>query len=46
MVPIHASVGLATFLLAIATAISGLTQKALAELGWVFLTESPEMTII
>lgn len=29
MVPIHASIGLATFMLAIATCISGLTQKAL-----------------
>jgi hypothetical protein len=33
MVPIHASLGLATFLLAIATAVTGLTQKAIAELS-------------
>ncbi|XP_055310873.1 plasma membrane ascorbate-dependent reductase CYBRD1 [Sitodiplosis mosellana] len=33
MVPIHASLGLATFLLAIASCISGLTQKAIWTLG-------------
>jgi hypothetical protein len=32
MVPIHASIGLATFLLAIATAVTGLTQKALFDM--------------
>uniref|UniRef100_A0A182MFN3 Cytochrome b561 domain-containing protein n=1 Tax=Anopheles culicifacies TaxID=139723 RepID=A0A182MFN3_9DIPT len=33
MVPIHASFGVATFMLAIATAVTGLTQKAHFELG-------------
>lgn len=33
MVPIHASIGLATFLLAIATCVSGLTQRAIYILG-------------
>lgn len=31
MVPIHASLGVATFMLAIGAAITGLTQKALDE---------------
>jgi hypothetical protein len=35
MVPIHASVGVATFMLAVAACITGLTQKALHDLGWV-----------
>lgn len=33
MVPIHASVGVATFMLAVAACITGLTQKALHDLG-------------
>ncbi|XP_055537262.1 plasma membrane ascorbate-dependent reductase CYBRD1 isoform X3 [Wyeomyia smithii] len=33
MVPIHASFGVVTFMLAIATAVTGLTQKAIFELG-------------
>lgn len=33
MVPVHASIGLATFMLAIASSISGLTQKAIWTLG-------------
>lgn len=33
MVPIHASFGVATFMLAVATAVTGLTQKAHFELG-------------
>lgn len=33
MIPVHASIGLATFLLAIASCISGLTQKAIWTLG-------------
>lgn len=37
MVPIHASIGLATFMLAIATSISGLTQRAIYTLGWGYL---------
>lgn len=39
MVPIHASLGLATFLLAIASCISGLTQKAIWTLEYVFDTD-------
>lgn len=35
MVPVHASIGLATFMLAIASCISGLTQKAIWTLGLV-----------
>lgn len=43
MVPIHASLGLANFLLAVATAVTGLTQKALKDLKldaqkWVIFT--------
>lgn len=34
MVPIHASLGVATFMLAIGAAITGLTEKALNDLGW------------
>ena len=37
MVPIHASFGVVTFMLAIATAVSGLTQKAHFELEYVYL---------
>jgi hypothetical protein len=33
MVPIHASLGVATFMLAIGAAITGLTEKALHDLG-------------
>lgn len=33
MVPVHASIGLATFMLAIACCISGLTEKAVFTLG-------------
>jgi hypothetical protein len=33
MVPIHASVGVATFMLAIAAAITGFTEKALNDIG-------------
>jgi hypothetical protein len=36
MVPIHASVGVATFMLAVACCITGLTQKAL-DLGLEFI---------
>lgn len=39
MVPIHASVGIATFMLAVACCITGLTQKAL-DLGWDCATTS------
>ena len=35
MVPIHASFGLVTFMLACATALTGLTQKAIWTLGYV-----------
>lgn len=38
MVPVHASIGLATFMLAIASSISGLTQKAIWTLGFVHTT--------
>lgn len=34
MVPVHASIGLATFMLAIGCCISGLTQKAIWTLGY------------
>ncbi|CAO1423674.1 unnamed protein product [Diamesa serratosioi] len=33
MVPIHASLGLATFMLAVAAGVTGLTQKAIMDLG-------------
>lgn len=35
MVPIHASFGLVTFMLACATCLTGLTQKAIWKLGYV-----------
>lgn len=35
MVPIHASLGLATFMLAVAAGVTGLTQKAIMDLGLV-----------
>lgn len=37
MVPIHASLGLATFMLAVAAGVTGLTQKAIMDLGLVFI---------
>lgn len=36
MVPIHAIFGVITFMLAIATAVTGLTEKAIYELGYVW----------
>lgn len=38
MVPIHASLGLATFMLAVAAGVTGLTQKAIMDLGFVLKT--------
>lgn len=42
MVPIHASLGVATFMLAIGAAITGLTEKALHDLGSVEFDLSSE----
>ena len=36
LVPVHATFGLVTFLMGIATALTGLTEKALFTLGSVF----------
>lgn len=38
MVPIHASFGLTTFMLAIAACLTGLTQKTISVLGYVHLS--------
>lgn len=40
MVPIHASFGLTTFMLAIATCLTGLTEKAIFTLGYVTSIET------
>uniref|UniRef100_A0A146KMU1 Cytochrome b reductase 1 n=1 Tax=Lygus hesperus TaxID=30085 RepID=A0A146KMU1_LYGHE len=45
LVPVHATFGLTTFMLAIATCLTGLTQKANSSLGSVY-QESPEEGII
>lgn len=44
MVPIHASLGLATFMLACAACLTGITQKAIWKLGYEHLTKETVMS--
>lgn len=37
LVPIHATFGITTFMLAVATCLTGLTEKAFFELGYVLI---------
>ena len=37
LVPIHATFGITTFMLAVATCLTGLTEKAFFELGYVMM---------
>jgi cytochrome b561 len=37
LVPIHATFGITTFMLAVATCLTGLTEKAFFELGYVII---------
>ena len=37
LVPIHATFGITTFMLAVATCLTGLTEKAIFELGYVMI---------
>jgi Eukaryotic cytochrome b561. len=37
LVPIHATFGITTFMLAVATCLTGLTEKAFFELGYVMI---------
>lgn len=46
LVPIHASFGLTTFMLAIAAAVTGLTEKVIFTLGYVLKTTRKQLRFV